>query len=100
MLGQHHPKDAADTAQAGYYRGFLELEKSELDARLVALTLRFTTCMAEEACLARAICTAEGMCMAESRAIRATEADLRAIDRMLKALERQFPDEEDRPSNA
>jgi hypothetical protein len=86
MLGHDHPAGIADKAQAEYFCGFLEQEKSELQARLAAQTRRLTMCMTE------------GEMTPIShvrRAIRTTEGDLGAIDRMLKALRRRFPAEED-----
>ncbi|WP_272954467.1 hypothetical protein [Mycolicibacterium agri] len=35
MLGQHHPAARADKAQAEYFCGFLEQEKSELQRRVL-----------------------------------------------------------------
>lgn len=86
MLGQHHPAGTADKAQAEYYRSFLEQEKSELEALLAAQTRRLTVCMTE----------GEMTPISHVRcAIRTTEGQLGVIDRMLKALLRRFPAEED-----
>jgi len=85
MLGHHHPAGRADKAQAEYFCGFLELQKSELQARLAAQTRRLTWAM-----------TVGEMTPIShiQRAIRTTEGDLGAIDRMLKALRRRFPDQD------
>ena len=86
MLGQHHPAGPADKAQAEYFCGFLEQEKSELQARLAAQTRRLTMSM-----------TVGAMTPISHvrRAIRTTEGELGAIDRMLKALRQRIPDPED-----
>ena len=76
----------ADQAQAAYYRGFLEQEKSELEVLLAAQTRRLTVCMTE----------GEMTPISHVRcASRATEGQLGVIDRMPKAILRRFPDEED-----
>jgi hypothetical protein len=86
MLGRHHLAGVADMAQAEYYRGVLEQEKSELQALLAVQTRQLTRCMAVDAVAAASD---------ERRAICRTERDLGVIDRMLRALGRRFPDEED-----
>src|SRR5262245_33932245 len=86
MLGHRHPTGRADKAQAEYFCVFLEQEKSELQARLAAQTRRLT----------RAITVGEMTPVSHARcAIRTTERELGAIDRMLKALRRRFPDDDD-----
>jgi hypothetical protein len=86
MLGQHDPASLADKAQAEYYRGLLEQKKSELEELLAVQALRLT------------LCTNGGELTSISQARVAThkaEGDLGAIDRMLRALGRRFPDQED-----
>jgi hypothetical protein len=86
MLGHHHPAGRADTAQAEYFCRFLQLEKSELEARLAAQTRQLT----------RAMTIGEMTPISHVRcAIRTTEGQLGAIERMLKALRRRFPDQDD-----
>jgi hypothetical protein len=91
MLGQQDPAGLADKAQAKYYRGLLEQKKSELEERLAAQTRLL------------AMCTNGGELTSISQAdvaIRKTVGDLGAIDRMLTALGRRFPDQEELRSRA
>ncbi|MDH6243631.1 hypothetical protein M2432_001266 [Mycobacterium sp. OTB74] len=86
MWGQHHPTGVADKAQAQYYRAFLEQKKSELEELLAVQALRLT------------MCTNGGELTSISQArvaISKTVGDLGAIDRMLRALGRRFPDEKE-----
>jgi hypothetical protein len=86
MLGHFDPESLADKAQAEYYRGLLEEKKSELEELLVVQTRLLT------------MCTNGGELTSIGQvrvAIRKTEGDLGAIGRMLRALGRRFPDEED-----
>jgi hypothetical protein len=86
MSEHHRPAGLADTAQSGIFCGFLEQEKCELEAQLATQTRRLTMCM-----------TAGEMTSISDvrRAIRTAERDLGAIDRMLDALRRRFPDGDD-----
>jgi hypothetical protein len=86
MLAHHHPAGRAEKAQAEYFCGFLEQEKSELEARLAVQTRRLTMAITNGAMTPIS---------QVRRAIRTTEGDLGAIDRMLKALRGRFPDAED-----
>jgi hypothetical protein len=86
MLEHHRPAGLADTAQSEIFCNFLAQEKGELQAQLATQTRRLTMCM-----------TAGDMTSISDvrRAIRTAERDLGAIDRMLDALRRRFPDGDD-----
>jgi hypothetical protein len=86
MSEHHRPAGLADTAQSEVFCGCLEQEKCELQGQLATQTRKLTMCL-----------TAGDMTPISEirRAIRTAERDLGAIDRMLDALRRRFPDGDD-----
>jgi hypothetical protein len=75
----------ADAAQADYFRTFLEHERSELDTLRAKDVKQLTECMTNGA---------TRYVGAVRPQIRTTEDVIRAIDRMMAALDERFPDEE------
>lgn len=84
MLVDKQAATYADAMQAEYFRGLFEGERSRVAAQLASLTRRLTECM-----------TTDGMTPISHvrRAIRVAQGELRAIDRMLDAIEERFPEE-------
>jgi hypothetical protein len=84
FVGMSEQAAIADVMQAGYFRAFLGDERAELRSYLAeqvkALTARAATGDVRGVSHVR-------------RSIRAAENELRAIDRMVEALDWRFPDE-------
>jgi hypothetical protein len=78
----------ADAEQADYFRGFFEGERAELARELAKHVKNLTGCM-----------TTSDMREASAirRAIRNAEWEMRAIDRMIEALDHRFPATRSRP---
>jgi hypothetical protein len=74
---------AADIMQAGYFREFLQGERSVLAMDLAEHVKHLTHCMNTG--------RAGGEIANARRAIRKVEAEMRAIDRMTGALDQRFP---------
>jgi hypothetical protein len=72
----------ADAEQAAYYRGFFEGERAELTRELAKHVKNLTGCTTT-----RNVREASAI----RRAIRNAEWEMRAIDRMVEALEQRFP---------
>jgi hypothetical protein len=91
MLGDEPAAARADVMQAEYFRDFLDQERSELAVRLASHTRGLTECM-----------TGGDMSLISHvrHAIRRTQRELHAIDRMLYALNGRFPEESDLRSRA
>lgn len=84
MLVDTQAATTADARQAEYFRGYFAEERSEVAAQLASLTRRLTECMtAGETTPISHV----------RRAIRVTQSQLRAIDRMLEAIDVRFPGE-------
>ncbi|MBX7432828.1 hypothetical protein JDV09_12025 [Mycobacterium sp. Y57] len=82
MTANEHASAAADAMQADYFRGLLATLRSELEADLAKQVKRLTVSM-----------TAGDMSAVSvlRRSIRSGEGDLRAIGRMVEALNGRFP---------
>ncbi|MCV7151888.1 hypothetical protein [Mycolicibacterium pyrenivorans] len=81
----HEPSRAADALQADYFQEFLSRERAELLAEVTGHVKRLTLSMTTGPS------TAIGH---HRRCVRMAERQIRAIDRMLAALERRFSDGE------
>jgi hypothetical protein len=74
----------ADARQAEYFRDFFARERRELVSDLSAYVTRLTVSMTTGSA---------GDVRQIRRCIRVTETEIRAIDRMVAALDYRFPDE-------
>jgi gamma-glutamyltranspeptidase len=72
----------ADVEQADYYRGFFEGERAELARELAKHVKNLTGCMTRSDMREVSVIR---------RAIRNAEWEMRAIDRMIEALDQRFP---------
>jgi hypothetical protein len=82
MLVDKQAAASADAMQAEYFRGFFAERRMDLAAQLASLTRRLTECMTNR----------ETTPIGDlRRAIRVAEGELRAIDRMVDAIDARFP---------
>jgi hypothetical protein len=75
----------ADAEQADYYRDFFEVERAELTRQLAKHVKNLTGCSTTDNVREASVIR---------RAIRNAEWEMRAIDRMIEALDQRFPDDQ------